>query len=55
MISHATKMLFTLKVIQGEMDEGGFCAAAFLEENEKKNQNQHIIPCKFSFFRILLL
>ncbi|KAM3177608.1 hypothetical protein ACTXT7_004225 [Hymenolepis weldensis] len=26
------------------MDEGGFCAAAFLEENEKKNQNQHIIP-----------
>ncbi|VDL61266.1 unnamed protein product [Hymenolepis diminuta] len=35
---------FILKVIQGEMDEGGFCAAAFLEENEKKNQNQHIIP-----------
>nr|CDS30382.1 receptor type tyrosine protein phosphatase [Hymenolepis microstoma] len=35
---------YEFEVVQGEMDEGGFCSAAFFEENETKNQNRHIVP-----------
>ena len=48
--SSKTKTSFFMlspQVIQGEVDEVGFCAAAFMEENEKKNRNQHVIPCEF--------
>ncbi|CDS37616.1 receptor type tyrosine protein phosphatase [Echinococcus multilocularis] len=35
---------YEYEVIQGEVDESGFCSAAFAEENGKKNQNVHVIP-----------
>lgn len=41
-------VLYIFQVIQGEVDESGFCSAAFAEENGKKNQNLHVIPCKCS-------